>query len=93
MYSFGATAFEIVFEERMWDVDDCADKTVDERTLLKMKIETERIPKKLLEKEGHLCYKLILNCVQFDYNQRPQAISVVGDLEALREQVKELAQQ
>ena len=81
VYAFGATAHEVILECLLWDLDDSSNREYDDLTRLKKKIEAERIPNALQKQQTHPCYSLILSCVQFDYRDRADALTIVFELE------------
>ena len=83
MYAYGATAHEVMFECSLWDLDDSSKKEYDDLTRLKKMIEAERIPIALQKRQTHPCYRLILRCVQFDYRERADALTIVSELKKL----------
>ena len=83
IYAFGATAHEVIFECLLWDLDVSSSREYDDLTRLKKKIKAERIPNTLQKQQTHPSYSLILRCVQFDYHDRADALTIVSELEKL----------
>ena len=75
VYSFGALLYEVLFNEYMWEIPE-----VDGRDILKTSMMEQKIPNKLQNYKDHPAYSVILNCVQFKYADRPDAMQIVHQL-------------
>ena len=83
MYSFGVSVYEILFADHIWGVGDSDDFRQLDLGSWKKKVEVEKIPQKVHTKMNHCLYTMILNCVQFEHDKRPDAMAVVTELEKL----------
>ena len=93
VYSYGATLYQVMFWESLWDIEEMGSSgpvkfyygpSKDPRALLREKVSTEKVPKKLKHKK-HPAIDVITKCVQFDRNNRPSSMEVLDIMNRLYE--------